>query len=278
MRQWWSGWSEPPWHWGHWHRCIVVSAMTWGPTDQPDSYASLFQTQFIRVGIPAPFVMTSYLPSPETELPHDNHPNRLGHRLLRDEYIHVLDRLGWVTVPDTVLPSLDKRTLVTLNPDPDRSRSLVESFRRRYLGNLRETIDFNRLSPELTRAFLGGLFPESRDPAHARDEWPWASLRAAFLLRRPEDRPLHGVDVEIWIPPQPELFPFSLTLLLDGAAAAETLFERPNQTGHYRISGAPTVPPFYGQVVEVTLETRSYFSTIEDVRMKSYRLLHARAF
>ena len=107
---------------------------------------------------------------------------------------------------------------------------------------------------------------------------PWASLRAAFLLRRPRDRPLQRVDVEVEIPSRPELFPFSLTLFLDGAVAAETLFERPNESGRYRIAGAPVTPPFDEQVIEVTLETNSYFSTIDDPRMKSYRLVRARVF
>jgi hypothetical protein len=256
---------------------IVVSAMTWGATDKPDFYASLFQTRFASASIRAPFVMTSFLPTPATQLAHDSHPNRLGHRLLRDQYIHILNRLGWVTVPDTVLPELDKRTPVKLNPALDRSRSLVAGFRQRYLKDLRDTIDFSALSPEGTRAFLGGLLPE-KVPAHDQQRSPWASLHAAFLLRRPQDRPLKGVEVEIWIPPLPELFPFSLKLLLDGAPAADTLFERPNTTGHYRISGAPRVPPFFDQVVEVTLETGSYFSTIDDARMLSYQLLRARVF
>lgn len=63
---------------------ILVSAMAWGQTSEPDAYPVLFQSQFLRVGIPAPYVMTSFLPSSRTTLSHDSHPNRLGHTLLRD--------------------------------------------------------------------------------------------------------------------------------------------------------------------------------------------------
>jgi hypothetical protein len=67
-------------------------------------------------------------------------------------------------------------------------------------------------------------------------------------------------------------------LLLDGAPSTAEVFLTPNQSGRYRISGAPTASAFHEQVVEVTLETDSYFSTIDDARMKSYRLVRARAF
>ena len=255
---------------------ILVSAMAWGPTDAPDPYPLLFQSHFARLKIPAPFVLTSFLPGQQTTLTHDSHPNRLGHSLLRDQYIHALNALGWVTVPDSALPALHRRTPLRLNPDPDPDR--MEAFTRRYLAKLGERIDFSAVQPGQTLAFLGGLFPDSGDPVRALKSEPWASLRAAFLLRRPQGRQLKGVEVEIDIPPRPELFPFSLRLLLDGAPAAAEVFQQPNQSGRYQISGLPVAPAFHDRVVEVTLETGSYFSTIDDARMKSYKLVRARAF
>jgi len=256
---------------------VLVSAMVWGfKTDTPDAYAVLFQSHFARLGIRAPFAMTSFLLNQQSTLAHDGHPSRLGHRLLRNQYVHVLHRLGWIAVPEARLPELSKRAPVWLNPALDIAP--YENLRRRYVSIMSEAIDFARMQPHQTRAFLGGLFPESGGPTHALESAPWASLRAAFVLRRPQDRPLQGVEVEIEIPARPELFPFSLKLLLDGAAAAETTFARPNESGRYKMSGAPRIPAFYGPVVEVTLETSSYFSTIDDARMKSYRLLHTRAF
>jgi lysophospholipase L1-like esterase len=255
---------------------ILVSAMAWGPTDEPDPYPLLFQSHFTRLKIPAPFVRTSFLPGAETTLRHDSHPNRQGHSLLRDQYIHALNSLGWVTVPKSSLPALHRRTPVLLNPAPDSSR--LVSFTRRYLAKIGEDIDLSALQPDETRAFLGGLFPDSIDPARGVESYPWGSLRAAFLLRRPQGRALKGVEVEIDIPPRAELFPFSLKLLLDGAPSTAEVFLTPNQSGRYRISGAPTASAFHEQVVEVTLETDSYFSTIDDARMKSYRLVRARAF
>lgn len=255
---------------------ILVSAMAWGRTDRPDAYPIVFQSHYARLGISAPFVMTSFLPSRKTSLAHDAHPNRLGHRLLRDQYVHALSRLGWVAVPDAALPDLEKGTPVTLNPTLDTAG--YEAFRRGYLKNFGQTIDFTKLRPEETRAFLGGLFPESQDPAHAVEMPPWASVHASFVLRRPQDRPLTGVEVEIEVPARAELFPFALRMLLDGVPAGELKVERPGGDGRFRISGAPRIPAFYDLVVEVTLETSSYFSTIDDARMKSYRLLRARVY
>jgi lysophospholipase L1-like esterase len=255
---------------------VLVSAMAWGATEDPDPYPLLFQAQLARQKVPAPFVRTSFLPGRRTTLAHDNHPNRLGHALLRDQYVHALHRLGWVTVPQSVLPALDRRTPVLLDGPADPAR--LDAFTRRYLARMQERIDFSALRPAQTRAFLGGLFPDSGDPSRALESAPWGSLQTAFLLRRPQGRALKGVDVEIDVPPRPELFPFSLRLLLDGAASATEVFVRPNETGRYRISGAPAAPAFNDQVVEVTLETDSYFSTIEDARMKSYRTVRARAF
>jgi hypothetical protein len=255
---------------------ILVSAMAWGPTDDPDPYPLLFQSHFARLKVPAPFVRTSFLPGRRTMLLHDDHPNRLGHGILRDQYIHALHALGWITVPESALPALHRRTPLRLNPDPDPAR--LAAFTRRYLAKMGERIDFSALRPVETRAFLGGLFPDSGDPARATESQPWAALRAAFLLRRPHGRALKGVEVEIDIPPRPELFPFALRLLLDGAPAAAEVFVEPSESGRYRISGAPAAPAFHDQVVEVTLETGSYFSAIDDARMKSYRLARARAF
>ena len=253
---------------------LLASVMTWGPTGQPDYYATLFGTRYARAAVPAPLVLASFLPGSATSLPHDNHPNRAGHRLLRDQYVHALHRLGWVPVADSALPALDPRTPLTLNAAPDSAADARN--RQRYLRAFASSLDFGALRPRQTRAFLGGLFPEN--PAQALAGPPWASLRASFLLRRPARGPLNGVEVEIQIPPYAELFPFDLKLLLDGRPAAQQRIERPNENGRYRISGAPAGPAFDDDVVEVTLETGSYFSTIDDARMKSYRPLRARAF
>jgi len=189
------------------------------------------------VGIAAPFVMTSFLPGARTTLR------------------TIAIRIGWatkscaismstpctgsdgVTVPVTALPDLDKGTPVRLDPKLDTAG--YAGFRRLYLKNLSETLDFSKLRPEQTRAFLGGLFPEVRDPGRALEAPPWASLQATFLLRRPQDRPLKGVEVEIEIPARPELFPFSLKMLLDGADAAEVHVERANENGRYRSPARP---------------------------------------
>jgi hypothetical protein len=222
-----------------------------------------------RAGVAAPFAVVSLILNGETTLPHDNHPSRFGHRRLQDQYLRLLHQLGWIPVPEAILPPMPRDSRAWLNPDPDAGSYV--SLRRESVRSLPEVIDFTALRSGQSRAFLGGLFPDAPGS-------PWASVRAAFVLRRPRGRPLRGVDVEIEIPARVELFPFALRLLLDGTEAASLHVERPTADSRYRDSGAPAGPAFSDDVVEVTLETASYFSTIDDSRMKSYRPLRARAY
>jgi hypothetical protein len=251
---------------------VLVSAMSFRPTNSPDAYATLFHSHYARLGIPAPFMVSSFLPGSGTILRHDSHPNRRGHTLLRDQYIHALHQLGWIGVPDTALPRLRRKTPVRLNPERDSAP--YERHRRALVSRLTDAVDFTAVRPRQARGFLGGMFPE---PSSSGGMETWAAQRAAFLLRPPPGG-LNGVEVEIEIPPRAELFPFSLRLLLDGTEAATAVFERPQESGVYRVSGRPAGGVTQRDVVEVALETDSYFSTVDDHGMKSYRLRRARAF
>jgi hypothetical protein len=256
---------------------ILVSTLVWGlRIHGPDAFGALFQFRFAQAGMTAPFALIGFPVAPKAILKYDSHPSRAGHKVIADQYLHILDRLGWIAPPSGVLPHLS-HTLARLNNLPP-DLAPYQRLRTTLLTAFRDTIDFTRLRPAEARAFLGGLFPESWNPSQAVSSPTWASTRAAFLLRRPSDRPLKGVTVRFDIPPRPELFPFRITMLLDGAPAATASFAHANGTGHYEISGAATAPPFDDQVVEVMLVTSSFFSTIDDPRMKSYRPLRASAF
>jgi hypothetical protein len=236
-------------------------------------FSHLLRQHVDRAGIRAPLVSVSFLIREEgTTLPHDpGHPNRLGHRHLRDQYVHALHGLGWIRLPEARLPALDPklRAPEAIPLDADALHAERVRYIRRYIP---EEIDFSRLEGR-THALLGGVFPE--DDKHLRMP-PWASLRAGFLLRRPEHRSVREVEVEIEVPPLAELFPFSVELHVDGMVAGRFSFAAPDGGDVHRLT-APVAPASAeDSVVEVILETGSFFSGITDARMKSYKLLGAR--
>ncbi|MEN8181508.1 MAG: SGNH/GDSL hydrolase family protein [Myxococcota bacterium] len=232
-------------------------------------FLEIYKSQLAAAGIEAPVLFTDFFSSPETRLPHDGHPNAAGHAILAHHFIHGLDALGWVAVDDDALPPLDPRLSLDLAHPPDPE--LLAALRRAYVDeHLQSSIDFTRLSGEEAMGFLGGILLQRRAAGEAHPA-PWASVRSAFLLRRdPESR---QVEVEIEVPPRPELLPMELVLALDG----ETVLREHVESPGVRLLRAPLPPsPVTDGVVEVRLETPSYFSAIADQRMKSFRLLRAR--
>ncbi|MBU0756232.1 MAG: hypothetical protein KJ645_13910, partial [Planctomycetes bacterium] len=223
--------------------------------------------------IDAPYVRVTYMRrEQEHRLPHDSHPSRKGYTLLRDQYIHALDRLGWVDMPEDMLPTLDARINLEINPDPDQQG--IDSYLDLYVEKFMHTsLDFLDLTPQKVNAFLGGVFPDSRDKPFA--EYPWASIRAGFLLKLPQDRRAERVEVQIKARPLVELFPLEIALYLNGEQVNTCCFEEPNPTNLYVLEGE--MPDVFedDRVVEVVLITDSYFTSIEDYRMKSYQLVSA---
>ena len=74
----------------------------------------------------------------------------------------------------------------------------------------------------------------------------------------------------------PELYPFELEVSLHGVAVETFRLADPDQGGRHVIAAA--VPPLDSSelALEVMLETRSYWATIRDPRMKSFYLVSAR--
>ncbi len=74
------------------------------------------------------------------------------------------------------------------------------------------------------------------------------------------------------MPQRTELYPFELLMRINGAPAATLHLESTDQAGTHWITGRlPALEP-EDWAIEVALETRSYFSGIDDHRMKSFRL------
>jgi hypothetical protein len=234
--------------------------------------SEIYKKFFRESGIDAPLLITSHLPNAEdTSLPHDSHPNRAGHGLYAAHYIHALDRLGWVRVTPDALPELHEELSLDLEhpPDPEKLERLRKEFHR---GVLQSSLDFRKLKPIYTRSFIGGLLPHSPGRAGLRSP-PWGTLRSAFALKRsPESR---AVEVEIEIPPRTELFPFRLDFFLDGTRV-ETYEFAEDESGRHTLRA--DLPPAgdIAMAVEILLEPDSYFTEIDDHRMRSYRFLNAR--
>jgi hypothetical protein len=239
-----------------------------------DHFAELYKHAFTERNIQAPMMVTSFFYGPKTRLPHDSHPNRYGHSILASHYIHKLSALGWIPVPSPELPELHEGlSLDQPAPDP----SLLRTYRQRFAAaHLRTSLDFTQLGPGDVKAFLGGIFPERPGPESLK-EAPWGTVRSGFLLRRPSGA--QTVDVRIRVSPIVELFPLEIRMSVDAAPPKVFRFEHPNESGVYDlVAEVPSrVSPQEEPAVEVMLETDSYFTWIEDHRMKSYRLLLARA-
>jgi lysophospholipase L1-like esterase len=233
-------------------------------------FTELMKFHLDRFGIDEPFLVVSYpYREPGMYLPHDpTHPTRLGHSVLRDQYVRALDSLGWIPVPESELPPGE----IDLNKSPDLIS--LDKMRRSYVRRfVPEALDFDSPSTNWTRAILGGLFPDNADDP--LESPPWASVRAGFVLRPPTGEDPHNLEIEIQVPPHPELFPLEIDVSLQGKPAERFSFAEPEPSGRYQLI-APV--PRLGDdalVLEVILETDSYFVDFNDGLMRSYQLVSA---
>ena len=236
-------------------------------------FNEIYKDFYRRYGFRSPLIFTRYgWPGENTFLPHDIHPNRQGHSIFAHHYIHALAQAGIVPVADEKLPTLHRGLTADGALPPDRGR--LEKLRCDYASRyLRTRLDFEHLEPDDLKAYLGGFFPErGEDPLGSR---PFASVRSGFLLRRPNHDPAR-FELEIEVPPYPELYPFELAVSLHGVPVETFRLEDPEEAGRHLI--AAEVPPLDASelALEVILETSSYWTTIRDPRMKSFYLLSAR--
>jgi lysophospholipase L1-like esterase len=218
------------------------------------------------------YLLVDYWQGKKTRLPDDGHPNAYGHELIAAQYVHTLSELGWVPVPENTLPVPDVFEKDPLDPPPDAALLAQEKalFVQEHLS---AQLDFSAMRADDYGAVLGGLFPENSGEKTV----PWASVRAAFLLRIPEAA-RGQLRLQLALPERSEAFPFELSVSVNGVQLAKQSWpftERGNTVTWVVPVAASGNIDNHDRVVEVLLETPRYFSGLQDHRMKSYRLLSA---
>ncbi len=225
------------------------------------------------------YLLVDYWQGKKTRLPDDGHPNAYGHELIAAQYLHTLSELGWVPVPGDTLPVPDVFEKDPLDPPPDAALLAQEKalFVQEHLS---ARLDFSAMRADDYGALLGGLFPENSGEKTV----PWASVRAAFLLRMPAAA-RGQLRMTLALPDRSDVFPFALSVTVNGVVQGKQAWpisER-GKTVEWVVplvvaSNTGVVDSNsdeQGGVLEVQLETPRYFSGLQDHRMKSYRLLSA---
>lgn len=250
---------------------ILLSVM-----DHPGKHKALFleryKTAVREAG--APWTVTRYWHGPKTRLPHDGHPNRLGHALLAQSYIHTLAALGWVPVPAGQLQAPEDMQPVNLDPPADEAqRAAAEAT---YVADhLGESLDFTQLDERRAAALLGGIFPEQVGRL-VPGEAPWASVRAGFLLRLPPQPGEARLQLVLGLPAAPQAYPLPLTVKVNGRVVGTPVYEQ--AAAGTTVTADLPVPAgaLAGEVAaEILLETPRHVGGLADHRMKSYRLVSA---
>ena len=241
--------------------------------DRDRYFTAVYKDYYRRLGFRSPMLVTTYRwPGEDTALPHDSHPNRLGHAIMAGHYIHALAHEGIIPVAAEELPELHAGLSVEGSP-PGNPGELTQ-IRSSYVDRFLETeLAFDNLGSNVLKSYLGGYFPEKRK--HARGQYPFSSVKSGFLLKR---LPVDGgtFELEIIVPRFPELYPFELRVWLQGHPVETLRLERPEQGGRHTI--VADLPPLEASdlAVEVMLETSCYWTSIDDNRMKSFYLVSAR--
>jgi hypothetical protein len=249
---------------------LFASLPVWGFSH---CFDEIYRTYYHESMIDAPFVTTGFFPGEGTRLDHDSHPNRMGHQILANHFIHAFSSLQWVPVPEDLLPDLHRKLSLDLEVAP--SPENVRECKQQLSDTLKPALHFDSLEASDTTAFLGGIFPE-RGGDEAFHAPPWASTRSGFLLRSPTAEREFTVTIDIEIPSRIELFPFHLEVFVNGRDAVGFDFTRQDagpQT--LTIDHVEALPD--RRAIEIVMETASFFTTIDDHRMKSFRLVSARS-
>lgn len=235
---------------------------------------ALYNCHGKKLEIPAPSIIMDFFPH-KNSLPHDSHPARSGHSVIASHYVHALNKLGWITLPEQVANVIPLDKNLSLDTEFRCDDSKLKDIRDSFRHHVGSSIFFDKLETSDVVGFLGGIFPERRGK-ESFNTFPWASIRSGFILKRHsgEEKEVH---IKIQIPSLVELYPFQITLLLNGEAVSTHTLEMADNADPYTIKGViPT--SCSDDIIEVILETDSYFTTISDHRMKSFRLISAELF
>lgn len=222
---------------------------------------------FERVGLQSPVLLTRYQMEPAYILDFDPHPSPEGHWALALHQLHALAALGWLPLRREDLP--EHHPSLSLETDHRISPAAVRSTLDRIkVAPLHEAADFRPPFDEAAvMGLMGGFWPgDRREPFSAL---PFASPRAILLLRRKTGA--QRVHAEIDVPARPELFPFDLTLKVNGLSAAHLRLGSVEEAGLHELSGAITPNPVNDGVVELVFQAATSYATINDGTMKSFR-------
>lgn len=251
---------------------FMISAMN-PRGDMTMPFIARFEDKLRSGGVTCPYLPVTFIRSEETSVPGDTHPNALGHRILRDQYLRAFDELGWIALPDGARPDPDPDIPFGMSRPVDRTAhdDYLEKYRRDCLV---DAIDFTQLEHRLCRTFMGGILAHDLSPGRQLDEPPWASVRAGFGLK------LHSaagarLSIDVDVPARPELFPMHIEMTADGGNSRTYELGSVAEAGRHTLEMA-LGPPSAHEALEVVLHTRPHFSTLDDNRMKCFRLIAAR--
>ena len=165
----------------------------------------------------SPFLATHYFPDADTSLPHDSHPNRKGHRIIANHYLHAMAKEGWIDDPGQSLPPLHEGLSLDTAASPD-FEYLTETRRVLVQQYLPEEISFNKLGTKETQSFLGGIWPDMAMPQlDRRQDYPFGTTKTGFYLKKIENA--EQLEVQIYVPQKEELFPNRIQLFVNGKLA-----------------------------------------------------------
>lgn len=247
--------------------------MVFSVLDTIQYFSELARKYHSRFEMTSPFLATNYFPSERTRLPHDGHPNRHGHQIIANHYLHSLVQQGWISDPENRLSALHPDLSLEISTAPDQDylartrQELVEDF-------LPVQIDFGDPGQKEVESYIGGIWPGLNSAPETRHQtYPSGTTKTGFYLAKASDG--NSLSVEIYIPPRVELFPNTIQLWINGQLMDSLDLESRKQAGVKILSADLTTGESEADVLEVIITSDTYWSTIQDHTMRSYELRRA---
>ena len=236
-------------------------------------FSELARSYHAKFEMTSPFLSTSFFPAEDTVLPHDGHPNRNGHQIVANHYLHAMVQESWISDPEGKLDALNEGLSLDTAPNPDFE--YLEKTRRALITEyLPQEINFNNPGKLEIGAFLGGIWPDmSLKPENRSHSYPFGTTRTGFLLARTANA--NQLKVEIFIPRKVELFPNTIQLFVNGRLMDSLILESASDFGEKTLSANLTIHENDSDVLEVILSSETFWSTISDNTMRSYELRKA---
>jgi len=219
------------------------------------------------------FLATSYFPDADTSLSHDSHPNREGHRIMANHYLHAMAKEGWIDDPGRSLPPLHEGLSLDTSASPDLEL-LTDTRRVLVQQYLPEEINFNKLGAKEIQSFLGGIWPDMTMPQpDRRKNYPSGTTKTGFYLKKIKNA--ERLEAQIFVPQKEELFPNRIQLFVNGQLAHTLGLDSVDQFGEQLLTADLSMLDLEADVLEVVITSETYWSTISDNTMRSYQLKRA---